>query len=67
MKKAERIAHIERRAHELAATARFENWLSIETTLRLKEGFSDARFVLDRRDFRDLLDRECKAARAYRS
>ena len=66
MKKAECIAHIERRAHELAATERFKDWLSIETTLCLKEGFNDARLVLDRRDLRDLLDRECKAARAYR-
>jgi len=61
-KKSELRAYIDSRARELAESGKHLNWLSIEAELRLVEGLSEAREILDREWFRDYLDGLCIAA-----
>jgi hypothetical protein len=62
MRKAERHAYIRRRARELAATGDYHNWLGIEAALRFKEGWPEARGVLDSNILREELDVACQRA-----
>ncbi len=62
MRKAERHAYIRRRARELATTGNYHNWLEIEATLRFKEGWHEARGVLDSHILREKLDVACQRA-----
>jgi hypothetical protein len=66
MRKAERQEYVARRAHELALTGRFQNWLAIETELRFVENFPEARQWLDDSFTRRQLDEVCKRARAQK-
>jgi hypothetical protein len=61
-KKSELRAYIDSRARELAESGKYLNWLSIEAQLRLVEGLTEAREILDREWFRDYLDGLCVAA-----
>jgi len=61
-KKSELRAYIDSRARELAESGKHLNWLSIEAELRLVEGLTEAREILDREWFRDYLDELCVAA-----
>lgn len=60
MKKAERHAYIWRRADELAETGRFSRWIEIEFELRYREGYPEARSVLDDSFKRKWLTDLCK-------
>ena len=62
MKPNELRAYIDSRARELAESGKYPNWLSIETQLRLVEGLTEARAILDREWYRDYLDELCVAA-----
>jgi hypothetical protein len=62
MKQNELRAYIDSRARELAESGKYLNWLSIETQLRLVEGLTEARAILDREWYRDYLDGLCVAA-----
>jgi hypothetical protein len=62
MKQNELRAYIDSRARELAESGKHLNWLSIETHLRLVEGLTEARAILDREWYRDYLDGLCVAA-----
>ena len=64
LRKEELHTLIKRRADELAATGRFNDYQEIEAELRFSEGFSAARTVLDNRTTRMILDRTCAAAKA---
>ena len=61
-KKSELRAYIDSRARDLAESGKHLNWLSIEAELRLVEGLTEAREILDREWFRDYLDELCVAA-----
>ena len=61
-RKNELRAYIDSRARELAQSGKHLNWLSIESELRLAEGLTEAREILDREWFRDYLDELCVAA-----
>jgi hypothetical protein len=62
MKQNELRAYIDSRARELAESGKYLNWLSVETQLRLVEGLTEARAILDREWYRDYLDGLCVAA-----
>lgn len=62
MRKAERHAYIRRRARELAETGNYHNWHGIEAALRVKEGWHEARSVLDSDILREELDVTCQRA-----
>lgn len=66
MRKRERHTLIERRARELAATGRFDDYMGIEFELRFVEGLGEARTVLDNSTTRMLLNRACEYAKARR-
>jgi hypothetical protein len=58
MKKADRRDYISRRADELARTGQYRNWLLIEAVIS-REGFPEARQVLDDSFKRESLKRLC--------
>lgn len=62
MTKTELRAYVDCRARELAESGKHQNWLSIENELRFREGIAEARELLARDWFRDILDRLCLAA-----
>ncbi len=55
-------AYIDSRARELAESGKFLNWLAIESQLRLVEGLTEARAILDREWYRNYLNGLCVAA-----
>ena len=55
-------SYIDSRARELAESGQFLNWLAIETQLRLVEGLTEARAILDREWYRNYLNGLCVAA-----
>ena len=63
MKKSERIELIHKRAHELAKSGKYTDWLSIEYALRADD-LIEARSELDRDYLRKELDELCKRARS---
>ena len=60
MKKAEREKFIRQRARELAASGEHHNCHTIEAVLRVREGFPEARAVLDNQLLREELDLACQ-------
>lgn len=61
MRKKEREEIIYRRADELARSGKHQEWRTIETELR-REGFLEARQLLDSRFLRQELNNMCKHA-----
>lgn len=59
-RKKDRIEAIARKADQMAASGKYQNWLDIEHALTW-EGYSEARSVLDSRVKRQMLDETCKA------
>jgi len=60
-KKEERHDYIRKRAEELSRSGDFSGWLPIELLIR-KDGYSEARRILDDRYIREQLDSTCKIA-----
>jgi hypothetical protein len=58
VKKAERLAHINERAYELAESGTCRNWQMIETKIRA-EGYEEARGWLDNGALRMILNEIC--------
>lgn len=63
MKKSERIELIHKRAHELAKSGKYTDWLSIEYALS-SDGLTEVRSELDRDYLRKELDELCKIAKS---
>ena len=62
MKKSERLEYMARRARELAESGKYDDYISIETTLR-SEGYPEARQYLDNRFLREELNEICRQAK----
>ena len=62
MKKSERAELIDREAEEMARSGKYVDWLSIEQALR-RQGYPEARQVLDNQLRRQELDEACRQAR----
>jgi len=62
MRKEERSKTIDRRADEMAWSGQHEDWMSIERALR-REGFLEARQLLDSQFRRQELNEMCRQAR----
>jgi len=66
MRKAERIEQVSKLSREYAQSGDYSNWYSIEQALR-RQGFPEARTVLDSKYTRDQLDEMCKFAQAAKA
>lgn len=66
MSRAEREAHMDRRAVELADSGRCHNWRTVAALLQ-GEGFPEAMVYLCRKPTKDKLDGRCAAAQMIES
>ncbi|MCI0706099.1 MAG: hypothetical protein L0Y80_01260 [Ignavibacteriae bacterium] len=62
-RKEERHSYVRKRAQELAQSGNYSDWLSIEWAIR-KEGYEEARSILDDHYVRKNLNETCKIAQS---
>lgn len=66
MNKKERREYIMKTAREMAATGKYRDYLGIEAVLR-REGFHEARSLLDNRSIRQELKELCEEAQSKKN